>query len=290
MYKQYYAPLPDPGAYLARIGLNPDDYRKSLHPELPASPSEYSAPHTKEALDTLVKAQLYHVPFEALDAYDLHREVSLAIADIFEKIVVRRRGGYCFELNGLFFALVESLGFECFPVACRVLFEGEFPTIGHRNNIAILEDGKRVTFDVGYGGPAPVTALDLDKTGLQTSGAHTFRIFRDDCGAYHLQLVRPEGEQPILHFTDAPFDPMDFVPANFFAARHEGGRFSSLRVLSLIRPDGRVTMEGDTLRIRKNGTLTEATLSTAADRVAAYTGHFGMPPESVAVFAAERQA
>ena len=289
MYAALSAPLPDAGAYLARIGLDPDDYRKSLRPELPASPSEYSAPHTKQALDRLVNAHLHTVPFENLDVYELRQVPSLATADLFEKIVLRRRGGYCFELNALFFALLQALGYDCHPLAQRVVRLGPAP-LNHRSTLVTLPDGTRLLCDVGYGGPTPVTALDLDKTGLQTSGARTFRIFRDDRGAYHLQLVRPEGEQPILHFTDAPFDPMDFVPANFFAARHEGGRFRSLRVLSLIRPDGRVTMEGDTLRIRKNGTLTEATLSTAADRVAAYTGHFGMPPESVAVFAAERQA
>lgn len=283
MYKQYYAPLPDPGAYLARIGLNPDDYRKSLHPELPASPSEYSAPHTKEALDTLVKAQLYHVPFETLDTYDLHREVSLAIADIFEKIVVRRRGGYCFELNGLFFALVESLGFECFPVACRVLFEGEFPTIGHRNNIAILEDGKRVTFDVGFGGPAPIGALYLDCDQPQTSGKFTFRIDRSGRnGAFRQVVFNKDGsESPLLMFTDQRFEQVDFVALSAYMTLHINARFRNERVLNLLREQGSVAMINNTLRIHDDGVLTEIELKTPEERKRAYIEYFGMPAESL---------
>ena len=51
MIKGLYALPPDVGAYLARIGLAPEDYRRAMHPELPLSPSDYSVPHTKESLD-----------------------------------------------------------------------------------------------------------------------------------------------------------------------------------------------------------------------------------------------
>ena len=150
MYEGVFSPIPDPGAYLARIGLEPDDYRKALHPELPDSPSAFSARHSKDALDVLVRAHLMSVPFEDLDIYELGREVSLEIGDVFDKIVRRRRGGFCFELNGLFCALLEALGFECRAIAVRVLFEGEFPPIGHRSTIVTLADGKRVVCDVGF--------------------------------------------------------------------------------------------------------------------------------------------
>lgn len=89
MIKGLYALPPDVGAYLARIGLAPEDFRRAMHLELPPSPTDYSIPHTKESLDLLVHAHLFHVPFENIDGYDLHREVSLEIPDIFDKIVTR---------------------------------------------------------------------------------------------------------------------------------------------------------------------------------------------------------
>ena len=286
MNNQYYALVPDPGAYLARIGLNPDDYRKSLHPELPDSPSDYSAPHTKQALDTLVKAHLYHVPFEALDAYDLQREVSLTIEDLYQKIVVRRRGGYCFELNGLLFALAESLGFTCIPVACRVLFEGDLPTVGHRNNIAILDDGKRVTFDVGFGGPAPISTLYLDCDQPQTSGKLTFRIDRSGHnGAFRQVLINPDGsESPLLMFTDQRFEQVDFVALSAYMTLHSTARFRNERVLNLLREEGSVAISNNTLRIHENGKLTEIELKTPEERKRAYTEYFGIPAESLTEF------
>ena len=286
MHNKYYAPLPDPAAYLARIGLNPDDYRKSLHPELPDSPSEFSAPHTKEAIDKLVKAQLFNVPFEALDAYDLRREVSLAIEDIFEKIVIKRRGGYCFELNALFFALIEALGFECYPVACRVLFEGEFPTTGHRNNIAILADGKRVTFDVGFGGPAPIGALYLDCEEPQTSGKLTFRIDRSGRnGAFRQVVFNKDGsEMPLLMFTDQRFEQVDFVALSAYMTCHINARFRNERVLNLLREEGSVAMINNTLRLHNNGELTEIELNTPEERKEAYTKYFGIPAEALTEF------
>ena len=160
MIKGLYALPPDVGAYLARIGLAPEDFRRAMHPELPPSPTDYSIPHTKESLDLLVHAHLFHVPFENIDGYDLHREVSLEIPDIFDKIVTRRRGGYCFELNALFSALLEALGFSCYAVGQRVLREGSFPPVSHRVTVVTLpQSGERVLCDIAFGGPSPVMAL-----------------------------------------------------------------------------------------------------------------------------------
>ena len=162
MLQDLYAPLPDTATYLRRIGVTPDAWDRRVHPELPPSPTHYSVPHTKAALDSLITAHLHHVPFENLDVYDLGREVSLEIPALFEKVVVRRRGGYCFELNALFFALLESLGFRGYPIAQRVLSEGDFPPLCHRSAVITLEGGARVLCDVGYGGPSPVSTLYLD--------------------------------------------------------------------------------------------------------------------------------
>ena len=106
MFEELYAPLPDKSRYLERIGL-----------------TEAPAP-TLETLDRLILAQLRHVPFENLDVYDADAEVSLAIEDLFDKIVVRRRGGYCFELNALFMSLLKEIGFDCYPVMVRVVWNG----------------------------------------------------------------------------------------------------------------------------------------------------------------------
>ena len=77
MYEPYDLPFPDPDAYLARIGI-----------------TERPEP-TAENLDRLVYAHLTHVPFEDLNQSVFGRPISLKTADLFEKIVVQKRGGYC---------------------------------------------------------------------------------------------------------------------------------------------------------------------------------------------------
>ena len=65
------------------------------------------------SLMVLTRDHLEHVPFEVLEMTEAHREPSLEPDALFEKIVSNRRGGYCFELNKLFYLLLEALGFSC---------------------------------------------------------------------------------------------------------------------------------------------------------------------------------
>ena len=282
MYEGVFSPIPDPGAYLARIGLEPDDYRKALHPELPDSPSAFSARHSKDALDVLVRAHLMSVPFEDLDIYELGREVSLEIDDVFDKIVRRRRGGFCFELNGLFCALLEALGFECRAIAVRVLFEGEFPPTGHRSTIVTLADGKRVVCDVGFGGPTPLGALYLDCADVQHSGRLAFRYEKRPDGLYKFTYIQRDGAEMPLHlFSDSEFSKMDFVALGVYMSRGDHARFRNERVLNILRENGSAAIQDDTLRLHNDGVLTEIELKTASERKAAYIKYFGMPGESL---------
>lgn len=282
MFENVYAPIPDAGAFLARIGLNPDDYKKSLHPELPDSPSEYSMPHVKESLDLLVESCLYNIPFDTLDIYDLHQEISIEIPDIYDKIVVRGRGGYCFEENGLLFAELQALGFDCYPICVRILFEGMCPAPGHRATVVILPDGKRCIVDVGFGGPAPITALYLDETGWQKSGKLTFRYEKLENGLYYYcRLCEDGSEQPLMKFSDQPMELIDFVPLNVYMSRGKTSRFNNERVMNILRPEGSIGMINDTLRIHINGEVTEIELDTPEKRKEAYTKYFGIPAEAL---------
>jgi arylamine N-acetyltransferase len=104
MFEELYAPLPDKARFLERLGL-----KDVTEPDL-------------ETLNRLILAHQMNVPFENLSVYDAETDVSLDIASLFDKIVVRRRGGYCFELNALFMSLLESLGYDCYPVMVRVVW------------------------------------------------------------------------------------------------------------------------------------------------------------------------
>ena len=129
MFEEYAAVKPlDPweiGQYLKRIG-----YTGSREP-------------VKETLDALIYAHQCSVPFETLDPHDFGITVDLHPDAVFDKIVRKGRGGYCLELNGSFYRLLISLGFEVRPCLCRVLLGTEEWThpIDHRTNLVTVGEG-----------------------------------------------------------------------------------------------------------------------------------------------------
>lgn len=75
----------------------------------------------KECLEKLMELQLQRVPFENVEPFKEKKVPSLKIEDIFQKIVRQGRGGYCFELNKIFYELLKGLGFDVTPLAVRIL-------------------------------------------------------------------------------------------------------------------------------------------------------------------------
>lgn len=121
----------------------------------------FALPLTKETLDTLTFRHQCRVPFQTLSIHRSGKAPTLAIDELYDKIVVRKLGGFCFELNRLYEELLRTLGFDVRPVLCRaVRGPAERMPINHRAILATIEEG--VCFvDVGYGGPVPAGALLL---------------------------------------------------------------------------------------------------------------------------------
>ena len=286
MLEDLYASSMDIAAYLRRIGMDPQRYDRRLHPELPPSPTDYSMPQTKESLDLLINAHLHHVPFENLDIYDLRKEVSLALPALFQKIVVQKRGGYCFELNALFFALLEGLGFRAYPIAQRVLLGEDFAPLNHRAAVVTLESTReRLLCDVGFGGPMPVTALRLECGAVQKSGKLRFRLdteFRR--GLRRLILVGKKKEIPLMLFSAAPVDPVDFIPLTTYMTCHKKSIFYCNRILNLLREGGSVSVVNDRLRIHHDGRLEERPIASRAELKRICVDYFGIPEESLTEF------
>lgn len=141
--------------YISRIGLNPSDVRDT---DLPT-------------VERLQQAHLTTVPFETMSVAGYPSEerrpegVSLDVADMYDKIVERRRGGICYELNGAFGWLLEACGFDVERVAARVISpeDGSYgPPGGHQPLLVSLD--KPYLVDVGFGGEVLRHPLPLDGT------------------------------------------------------------------------------------------------------------------------------
>ena len=129
-------------------------------------------------LTALQRAHLLAVPFDALDCH-LGNPVTVEPADAYRKVVDHWRGGFCFELNGLFAELLAFLGFSVTRLAARPFNkEGELtPRFSHLALSVQLE--RTWLVDVGFGSDSPVQPLDLDLRTPQPSGAERFGVARD---------------------------------------------------------------------------------------------------------------
>lgn len=118
---------------------------------------------TKEVLDELIYAHQCSIPFENLDVYDLKKEIVLTEEALYHKFIVQKRGGYCFEMNGFFCKMLQSMGFQARPCLCRVMFGLTDPAqnlFDHRGTIVTL-DGKDYFCEVGLGGAMPPAAMEV---------------------------------------------------------------------------------------------------------------------------------
>ena len=257
MYEELYAPLPDAGAYLNRIGLG----------------GEAPEP-TVEWLDRLVHAQLTHVPFDDMDCWGRGDTPSLAIADIYDKIVIRRRGGYCFELNSLFCALLKALGYDAYLVTIRIVAGRDFVTPPAHCGIVCVIDGEKYFCDVGFGGAVPDGCVKYD-------GAvyHGYRVVRD--GDFHcVQLVHDDGSADrVFLYHDIPMPPADMIPMNFYVSQREGSLFRSILNVNLRLPDGGVWISGKKFSLHTSTERFDRELRDLDDLREVLPTYFGIPAD-----------
>lgn len=258
MFEELSAPLPDRARFLERLSL-PDVTTPDL-----------------ETLNRLILAHQKHVPFENLSVYDAETDVNLDIASLFDKIVVRRRGGYCFELNALFMSLLKSMGYDCYPVMVRVVWMSTaYMPISHRAGIVTI-DNVRYFIDVGFGGPSPRSALRLDDMSPQTSGSNDFVFEKAADGDFIIYRLTGEGREQLLKFSDRPCENVDFLGPNEYQSKNKNSGFKNMRMTNISRETGSAAITGNVLRIHKDGAVEETVLDTEEKLRQALNEHFGI--------------
>lgn len=224
-----YEPIPDISAYLSRIGYVGEIKNDSA------------------TLSKLMQAHLGSIPFENLEVYFDKREPNLTTVALFEKIVLNRRGGYCFELNGLFSRLLSSLGFSVSLFFARVV-KGDFLSPPSHEVLCVETEGKRYFCDVGFGGPVPACPIELtyDRE-LVCSEGRIYRFERkgDETA---LQISRDGKFSDILIFSEVPRDAVDFIPLNAFCALSPLEPFVHKAIVWKREGIGRISIDGDIFR------------------------------------------
>lgn len=239
MYETMNQPVPDIAAYLGRIGLG-------------------EAPSVDLAgLNALILAHQTHVPFEDLDVFLLKRPLSLEIPALFDKVVLKRRGGYCYELNALFTRLLLDLGFDARSVFCRVVRGRDFlPPCAHRGIVVALEDGLYFC-DVGFGGPMPAGAVPVEDGGRAVVDGERFGVDRFDGDWWTLSRQTSGGEwEKVLQFNAFPQQPQEFLAANWWSETHPSSLFVNRLLVNLRTRKGSRSITGDAFTLREDGRTT----------------------------------
>ena len=206
----------------------------------------------RECLKRLMELHLQKIPFENLESFEEKRVPSLETEDIYRKIVLGKRGGYCFELNKLFYELLKSLGFQVYPLSVRILWKKEkLPPALHRATLVTLDDGIYYS-DIGYGGPGPKEPVKLED-GIHKEKGGQFCVTMKPENTNGEVLIEREKDReylPILRFSLHPALEADFETMNFYCAKSPDTFFTQKRVLSISKSAGSVALTGDALTIQ----------------------------------------
>lgn len=246
----------DAQAYLERI-----NYQGPLAP-------------SAETLRRLHVAHLMAVPFENLSIH-AGEPVALDDAALFDKIVRRGRGGFCYELNGLFAALLRSLGFTVAMLSAGVAKKagGFGPEFDHMA-LMVTSEGRWLA-DVGFG-DSFLEPLRLDERGEQIQGARSYRL--DEDGGRLLLRRRDRGGpwEPQYRFSLQPHGYSDYAGMCLYHQTSPQSHFTSGRVCSRATPAGRVTLRDMRLIQTAGGVRDERVLESQEEYARSLREHFGV--------------
>ncbi len=238
------------------------------------------------ALHALHRAHLLAVPFENLSIH-LREPISLADGELIDKIVTRRRGGFCYELNGAFALLLRALGFDVRLLAARVFGDDWLgPPFDHLALLVHTADGDGPWLaDVGFGSHSEFP-LRLGERGQQDDPAGSFRLAEASAGtalqadfeigpqAGDIDVIRDGQPQYRLELRERAL--ADFGPTCWWQQTSPESHFTRTTICSRLTAGDRISISGHTLIRTADGKRTEQELTADAALLAAYRDHFGI--------------
>lgn len=228
-------------------------------------------------IDTLRVLQLSHlrnIPFENLS---IHKKEPIILKEeaLFDKLILKSRGGFCYELNGLFAALLRELGFNVLMLSGGVARpDGTFgPDFDHMKLMVLLEE--RWLVDVGFGDSFEQPLL-IDKRDVQPQGEQTYRI--DEDGNYFILSGSNKENVWKVHyrFSLNPYQLTDFEEMCRYHQTSPESIFPRRRICSLAKPNGRITLSDMRLIETVNGLKKEYLVKDEAEYASILKKEFGI--------------
>lgn len=254
----------------------------------------YRGPRTPslDTLNALILAHVSAIPFENLDVL-LGRPIVIEPAAIEQKLVVARRGGYCFEQNTLLMSVLRALGFAVTPISARVRISRPREQAAPRTHVFLrveLPDGSWLA-DVGVGGLSPTSALRLELDTRQQTPHEPRRLcsegqwqgltLRSPTARIYHQAFFDGAWQDVCEFTLEPMHDVDRELANWYTSAHPASHFRHLLMVARATATGRLTLLNRRFTRRANdGTVEHHDLETPDHLLDTLAREFGilLPP------------
>ncbi|WP_029111838.1 arylamine N-acetyltransferase [Mycobacterium sp. URHB0044] len=252
----------DLAGYLDRVG-----YGRSTDPTL-------------DTLHGLVAAHNRSIPFENLDPLLGVPVADLGPGALTAKLVHRRRGGYCYEHNGLMGYVLEALGYGVDRLAGRVVWmrEPDAPLPAQTHNVLSVTvpgtDG-RFLVDVGFGGQTASSPLRLEPGPVQRTRHEPYRLVAGEDGLTLEAQVRGEWQRLYL-FTTEPRPRIDLEVGSWYVSTHPASFFVTGLTVALVTDDERWNLRGRNLAIHREGHTERKRFDTAGQVLDALADRFGI--------------
>ena len=230
-----------------------------------------------QTLRDLHLLHLQHIPYENIDVF-CHQGVKLDRDTLTRKILLRQRGGYCFEQNGLFLLALTELGFKCHANMARVHRNRPQPG-GRTHHINLVElEGETWVCDVGFGGSGFREPLMLQVDVEVEQLGEIYRLHRNDEHGFYLQKKVEDEWQPLYTFKIEPALPIDLAMANFYTSKSPDHVFLDAIMGTRMTAQGRVTLLGHTFKVFDliKGTLKKETVTDFAVYLRNLREHLGL--------------
>ena len=247
--------------YLQRI-----DYRGALQP-------------TPQVLADLHLAHVRHIPFENLDVL-LGRGIRLDLTSLFDKLVTARRGGYCFEQNLLFAAVLEQLGFRVRRLAARVTYRTQ--RVLPRTHMLLRVETHDAAWlaDVGFGAAGPLLPLAFAPGAAQVQYLWQYRLVELD-GLWRLQIGADDWAD-LYQFTLQEQALADYEMASYYVSTHPESRFVQGLIAHRLAPERRLILIGNELTEDRGAQVGARRVDDPASLAALLVDDIGLPAADVA--------
>lgn len=238
-----------------------------------------SSEPTVERLHALVAAHNRAIPFENLDPLMGIPVADLGATALTDKLVLRRRGGYCYEQNGLIGYVLDELGYEVDRFAGRVVWmspDGLLPAQTHQVlSVTVPGVEGALLVDVGFGGQTLTSPIRLEAGPVQETRHEPYRLREDGDGLVLEAEIRGEW-QALYTFTTRPQPRIDLEVGSWYVSTHPKSPFVLGLSAARATDDARWNLRGRHLAIHHGGETERIRFDTAAQVLEALTDRFGI--------------